>query len=84
MRRNRLSLEIHLDKDLVAKPNKSACVPVAVNFRKFCEPIPVDVLIQEMRFVAIEAVGDEDWNIILPFIPRCCREQYPIIGFGDL
>ena len=41
------------------------------------------MLVNEVRLVSVEAVGNEDGNIILPSVARGCREKYPLVGLGD-
>ena len=42
------------------------------------------MLTNELRAVFVEAVGDEDGNIIHPRIARRCGKKNPLVYLGDL
>ena len=80
---NSFSLEVHGHQNAVPQPNQAACVAIAVNLGKFRVAIPDDMVIDELSFVSVEAIGNKDGNIILPSVARRCREQYPVVRLGN-
>ena len=83
MVRNRLPLEVHGHQDLVPEPNQPASIAVAVDLRILRPPVINHMLIHKVSLVAIEPVGDEDWNIILPGVAGCGGQQNPVVGLDD-
>ena len=69
MMRNSLPLKVHVYENTVAKPDQTSCVPIAIDLRVFGSPVIVDMLVNEISLVAIEPIGDEDWNVVLPSVP---------------
>ena len=67
---NGLSLEVHRNENAVPQANQTTHVDIAINLREFGSPIVDDMVIYEFRLIAIEAVGDEHRNIILPSVAR--------------
>ena len=41
------------------------------------------MLVNEVCLVAVKLIGNEDRNVVLPCVSRCCRQQNPIICLGD-
>ena len=80
---NRLALEVHGHQDLIPEPNQPASIAVAVDLRILGPPVIDHMLIHKVGLIAIEPIGNEDWNIILPGVARRGRQQNPVIGFDD-
>ena len=70
-----LSLEVHSHQNTVPQPDQAARVAIAVNLGKFRVAVPDDMVIDELSFVPIEAIGNKDRNIILPGVARRDRKS---------
>ena len=78
-----VALELHFHQDAIAQSNQTAGVKVAVDLWILGPPVINNMLVNEVGFVAIEAVSNENGNVILPSVTRGCGEEYPLVGLGD-
>ena len=81
---NSLPLKVHRDQYAVTKSDQPACIQIAVNFGILGPPVIYHMLIDEVRFIPVETIGNKDRDIILPSIAWCSGEQDPLVGLSNL
>ena len=65
-----LPVKVHINQNAVTEPNQSTSVEVTVNLGILRPPVINHMLMDKVGLVAIEPVGDEDGDVILPSVPR--------------
>src|SRR4051794_2734967 len=74
----------HVDQDLVTVLTQLPLVQITLDLGKLGEGCIDDMFADELGFVLVEAVGDEDRYVVHPGVTRGCAEQDPLIRLGDL
>ena len=81
---NSLPLKVHCDQYAVTKSDQSAGIQIAVDFGVFSSPVIYHMLVDKVRFITVEAIGNKDRDVILPSIAWCSGEQDPWVGLSNL
>ena len=79
-----VSLELHVYEDALFQAFQMRRVQISVYLRELYSRIIDDVPSLELCLRSIEAVCNENWNIIFPLISRSSREEYPVVFSGNI
>src|SRR4051812_48350306 len=74
----------HVDQYLLFQLVQTVGSQISVYLGKLREWLVDDMLSLELRSVLVEAIGDEDWNIIHPGVARSSAQEDPVVVRSDL